>query len=431
MSIRIFRIILALIIVGLISALFLLNPQETTVYFGKAREYRAPMALVLILTFVAGAVFAAILALIAQFRLSFINWREKRLRKIQREHLKELVHVRELVALEKWEEARSSLSRILKEDPDNAVARALLATSTDALEGSRAALRILEEGRGREIVSAEVYLIAAELQEREGNLTAALDNLALLLQRDPSSKKVLREAVRISAALGDYPRAVECQEKLARISDRKEYVEVQNKLAELELEAALRLPNGEQDTALDQILRRHRHFPDALLAKAKRAENRGELDAAGRDLIQAFAASGSIRYLQELSQLWIRKEDPERAVKFLRNALKENDVPAGRAFLAALLSSLGMLDQAEKELSQLRIEGAEPGTEALVALTKAKTLQAKGASGEAVQTLAHALSRSMDGNSDTEFSKTIRELKDLGTIKNKSKEQLAPQFSTP
>jgi len=431
MSTRLIRILFALIIVGIISALFLLNPQETVVFLGKGEEYRAPMALVLILTFVAGAVMAAVLAFVAQFRLSLLNWQERRLRKLQREHLKDLVTVREQIALQKWDEAKRTLSKILKEDADNAVARTLLAIAVEALEGGRAALRVLEEGRGRELVSAELYLKAAELQEREGNLTAALDNLNLLLQRDPNARMVLREAVRVSAELGDLKRAIEYQERLTRIVERTRYVEEQNKLAELELKAALKQDDAGKDEALEQVLRRHRDFPEALKEKAKRSIAKGEFDKGTRELAQAFSAAGDISFLHEIAKFWLSKNEPERAIKAVRGALKERELPQGRAYLAALLASIGMAEQSERELSTLSESNLSPEGEVLVRVTRARLLQGKGESVEAIKSLAVAVQKSLKDPLVSELLEAFDSTTLVARRSPSDKTQLSPLYSTP
>ncbi len=431
MSTRFVRILLALLIVALISALFILNPQDTIVHFGRGNDYSAPMALVLILTFLAGAILAAVLAFISQFRLSLSHWRERRLRQDQREHLRELVTIRELVALEKWDEAQSKLKKVLKEDPDNAVARTLLATTLDALGDRRGALKVIEEGRGRELTSAELFLKAAELQEREGNLTAALDNLALLLQKDSSSKKVLTEAVRIASTLEDYKRAAEFQERLIKLSDRVDYEGEQRRLAQIELHIARKLPAEEQKAAIETLLRRHRNFSPALIARSRLEEASGELDAASRSITQAFVANGKLTYLDQLSQIWLRKDDPDRAVKLVRAALLQNDSPAGRAFLTSLLVALGMFEHAEKEVAQFGDTTPGKTCEVLLAISKARLLQTKGKLGDAIELVCDTLIVNLPESDRPKFLDAIN--RKLGTLSQRTsgKEQPAPQFSTP
>ena len=354
MSKRIFLLALALLTVGIISALFLLNPQGAVVNLGGERTYQAPMALVLILTFVAGGLFTFILTFISQFRLALEAWRERRLRAAERGHLKELVAIRELIALEKYSEAIPRLSQILKEDPDNAACRALLASCQDSLDDSSAALRTLEEGRGRIITSAELYLKAALIYEKRGNLTAALDNMALLLKSHPTSKKVLREGVRIAEKLGEGERAIQFQERLLKLLSGDEYQAAQEKLAALELKRIEKQPRAVQSEELSRLLKRHRTFAPAFQMQAELDELRGEVELANRSLVRGFGLSGDISFLSRIASLWLKRDNPERAVKNIRAAVGERDSEEGRAYLACLLASLGIMDEAEKELSRLQ-----------------------------------------------------------------------------
>lgn len=420
MSKRLVRFLLVLLIVGLISLIFLLNPQETTVFFGRGEQYRGPMALVLIVTFLCGSIFTAALAFIVQFRLSLINWRERQLNKLQREHLKELVNVRELCALQNWDAAKSALGKILREDPENPVARMLLATALEATEGRIPALRVIEEGRGKELSSAELYLKAAELQEKEGNLTAALDNYNLLLQKDPNSRVVLREAVRVAQALGDLYRALNYQERLVRVVERSRYNEEQLRLAAIELEVLKRLPESEQDGALDQLLRRHRDFAPALDFRGNRALERGDLDRATKDLVLAYTSSGEVGYLDTIACAWISRGEPERAIRVVRGAIKERSSPAARVFLAALLGSLGMIEQCERELEECSETDSE-----IAILTRARLLQSKGCSAEAVILLCSSL------DSHYKSLSSLTSDQPLSSRQAASKEQLSPLYSTP
>lgn len=353
MSKRIYRILLALLTVALISALFLLNPQLAEVNLGRGHSYNSPMALILILTFVSGTLFAFALAFVSQFQLSWEAWREKRLRASERAHLKQLVGVRELVALENYQEASTKLAQILKEDPDNAVARSLLATCQDELGNPQSALRTLEEGRGRIINSAELYLKAAMIFEKQGNLTAALDNLSLLLKSHPSSKKVLREAVRIAEKLDELDRAVQFQERLLKVVSNLEYQDSQVKLADLELKQIKKKPKTIQPEELSRLLKKHRTFAPAFEFQAELDLLRGDTELASRAYLRGFELSGEIELLAKVALLWLKKEDPDKAIRNIKSVLRDKDSTLGRAYLVCLTAALGMTDEAKKELDRL------------------------------------------------------------------------------
>jgi tetratricopeptide (TPR) repeat protein len=426
MSKRIYRIILALLTVATISALFLLNPQLAEVNLGRGHSYNAPMALILILTFIAGSLFAFALAFVSQFQLSFEAWRERRLRKNERAHLKELVSVRELVALEKYSEATSKLTQILKEDPDNAVARSLLATCLDELNDPSAALRILEEGRGRQINSSELYLKAALIYEKQGNLTASLDNLALLLKSHPTSKKVLREGVRVASKLGETERAIQFQERLIKVVDNLEYQSAQTKLAELELLQIRSKPRSIQPEELSRLLKKHRNFGPAFEFQSELDEQRNETELASRSLLRGFELSGETNILAKIALVWLRKEDPDRAVRNIKSALRDRDSLSGRAYLVCLMASLGMADEARKELGRL-------DTSNLPILHLARILVAQSNSGKSDET-SEQLKQMILNDQPQAIKDSLNSLAaklELFSSRSGGKEQPSPQLSTP
>jgi len=386
------------------------------------------MALILILSFVAGCLFAFALASVSQFKLSLEAWKEKRLRTAERGHLKELVNIRELVALGKFSEAVPKLSQMLKEDPDNAVCRALLATCQDSMGDSSAALVTLEDGRGRSITSAELYLKAARIYEKQNNLTAALDNLALLLKTHPNSKKVLSEGVRIAEHIGDMQRAIGFQERLLRLVGSSEIENAQEKLAGLELSQIRKQPLAIQSEELARLLKRHRTFAPAFELQAELDKQRGETEQAHRSLLRGYELSSDPSFLALMVSLWMDKEDPEKAVRNVRVALRNKSTPEGRAYFICLLASVGMLDEARMEFDALDEKDSESS---LLKLAKIIIAERSGTGGEELSSqLKNTIINSLP-------EKIKQSLIRLGELKVSSKEQLkqktqpAPQFSTP
>jgi len=431
MSKRIIRILLALITVAIISGIFILNPQESVVYFGRGNAHTAPMALILILTFVAGTLFAFALAFVSQFKLSLEAWREKRLRAVERGHLKELVAIRELIALGKYSEAMPKLNQILKEDPDNAVCRALLATCQSELGDLSSALRTLEEGRGRIITSAELYLKAASIYERQGNLTAALDNLSLLLKTHPNSTKVLREGVRVAEKLGEVDRAIHFQERLIKLVDSSEYPSAQEKLAALELLNIEKQPRATQPEEISRLLKKHRNFAPAFRLQAELDHSRGELELSSRSLLKGYEISGDVAYLALLVSNCMAKDNPDRAIKNIRAAVRDRDSIDSRAYLVCLLASLGISDEAKKELELIGQAGLPNN---LLELANILVAEHSASTNRNTDHLTSQIKRTLIITLPDAVRKSLEQLGELNIQPKgiqRQKEQPAPQFSTP
>lgn len=390
MSSRVIRLILLIGLVAIISYIFILNPHQATVTYGYGRTWAAPMALVLIVVFFLGVLVSALLSFFVGAQLSFSHWRERKLHKLQREHMAQLVTVREYLAAKRYDVARPALQRMIEQDPDNIVARVMLAEAWYALGDKRAALNVLDEARAGQKRNMELLFLAAEIHQELGNYTAAFDNLALVLQQEPNNRAALELIIFAAEQLKRFDRAVEYQAQLIKISSPEQYTKAQERLADFELQQLMSSPDG-QAQKLEELLRRHRNFAPAISELAKRDQQTSQFENAAKRLTQAYRESRDVRYLEALTRLWLDIDEPSRAVAMIKAAIGgelTTETLSGEMFYVLLLLSLGMNEEASSEFRRVRreLDQLAAGVSALqLKLLEAKLLEREGKAEESLQ----------------------------------------------
>ncbi len=219
MPARLIKVLLVLaLIAGAVSYLFFMNPGSVSFVLGPGKTVQTPVAFFSIVVFCLGAVFAGILSFVFSFRRLLEDWQERRRDRIWKSHIQLLIQGREFLASRSWLQARTVFERMIRENPENIVARMQLVETYLSSGDSAEALRILDEARQTEKRNVELLFRGAEINGLLGNFTAALDNVALVLSKEPGNKRALEEAARYAEALGRLEEAVGYLKTLLRYS---------------------------------------------------------------------------------------------------------------------------------------------------------------------------------------------------------------------
>lgn len=401
MSFRAFKVLLFILLIGIICIwLYSYNPSSVTVSLGPTLNWQSPLAVVLLLCFAAGALLVGLVALIIGAKRSLRDWRAGKQKKRLRNHQQMLSNAREQIAFGNKVEAERIFRQITAEDRGNILAWLMLAELLEEKGDLRDALQVLDRARLLHNDNFELLLRAAELNEKLGNTTAALDNIAIFLAKKPTNIAALKQAACYAAKIKRFADAVGFAKELQRILAPEERKEWQVCLASFELQRIYQAsPQSSEELyqALLDFTNNYRDFPQGLAALAEVEESRQIADAA-KLWSRAYELSANEEYLRRLAELWLRDNNPEKAVFAVRSAiLSKRDAVvsfAGRCFLVSLLLRLEQLDEAEKELTKLKeqpvLEGMSPGR---LFLLEAQILYKKGASREAFRILASAYYR--------------------------------------
>ena len=360
-------LIIAAAVVGI--ALYHFNAAPVTIVLWKNTVFQAPLALALILFFLGGVISVAAFVVLLRIKIRIQNWKFSRRIDSEKIHQQTIAEGRSQLALGDFAKAQSLLMRVINEDPENIVARIQLAESYQQQGMLTDALQVLDQARVSQKTNPELLLLAAEINRRLGNYTAAHDNAALLLSILPDNRRALEYAAESAAKVDRFDAALEYSKKLLKGLRGEDAEKVQEQIADFELCALQKDLSEDNDAlcaALTDLLRRHRDFVPALERLAVLEADRGDLEAATKLFSKAYSIDYNVSHLEEMAARWLTAENPDRGLKSVTMAMQVKNTPracllAARLFLVELLLQLEMVEKARAEFDNLTPE-VKPGT---------------------------------------------------------------------
>lgn len=381
--------------------LYWLNSDKVTLTLSADTSFELPLAVLILGTLALGVfltlLYTAFLAISKNIQIG----KSKKTLKIKQENIDTISNARAERALGNFEKAESIFLKIISKEEDNILARIFLAETLDDQGKTKEALQILDESRIEDKSNIELLLLASKLNQKAGNITAAFDNAKLALKKDSKSLVVLRRLVELSNSIHKLDEAKEAQKQIIKLSSFNEREKEQEILAEIEFKKA-KLENKQIPTsykkALEEILQNHRDFPPALSELALLNLNESNLNAAAKLWTKAFKESGDVKYLEPLAAMWIKSEQPDKALASVSNAISsfnKSDTlnPFSQIFFINLLIYLEKLDDAKKELTKIKpalIHSQKFG--AMISVLEAELLRRESNNKEALDVTLNALS---------------------------------------
>lgn len=354
---RINKFLFIFLVVGLALYVVILNQSPLTVYIAPNSSLSGSSGVLLIATFGLGILVAGLVGVFFGFK-SYLRERKLHSLAAQRKAFYDgMLRARGFAACGEWNKARAQWEQLIRKDPTDIIARSELSRSLQAEGDYVEALRVLDAARATDPKNLEVLFRAAELNVSLGNKTAAVDNLALILQNHPS-KRAAAFARDLSEDLGRVEDALEYQGQLLSLGiNEEEHTAVS---ARLDFKRVLKNSEGNRETLrtdLRTFLRKHPTFVPALHRMALLEAELGNTEEAAQYYAKAAKSGHSSSYWNEMAKLWIAKGDPERALAAARVATKET---TGEARLIAQLEliriqlSLNQFDGARQSLDQFQ-----------------------------------------------------------------------------
>lgn len=363
---RIVKLISILFLIFVVAYLYHYNSQEITLILGPNRILQTRAAHVVLGLFLTGFVVASLFAALISLRHFFAMRRlQQQVRRMQ-EQRERVIDGRNALALGDYKKARTSFQKALQADPEDRIARILLADATYHTSGAKDSLAILERLRQENKQTIEGLLVAAERNLELENFTAAYDNSALVLAQSPGNSRALERVVAAASGLEKFDEAIEYQQQLIQRASGDAYDAAQLQLARLKVRRAL-AKHGEQpeklQATLETILKDHRDFPDALTLLAEVEDQQGHRENATKLRKRLYELTGSSTHLETIARSWLAAERPDVAIAQVEAALAaahgKTDSLEGQLFLAHLQLDLEMIDQARATIASLASRVAE------------------------------------------------------------------------
>ena len=426
--------ILALIFISLY--IVISNRESATFSMGDSWSITANLGVLLISAFSAGLLFSSIIALFFGFKA----WlRERKLisqDKQRQAFLDGLVEARGLLAAHEWSKSQAIWQGLIRRDPTKSVARVELSRSLEHGGDVSEALRVIESVRAEQTDNLEVLFRAFEIQKLLGNKTAAIDNLALILGKNPSLRAAI-EARTLSEELGRIADALEYHEQCIELGEDRESSSRHG--AELQLKLILQDSQKDKELLGKELIGFLKRYPESVsghLALAKLEQERGNNQEAAQSLINAAKAGAGLSAWNDAAALWLNQGRPEKAIAAARSAAQGT---SGLARIEALLFrcqlhlGLNNAEEAEKTLSELKEYTAQQSlTLPHQLLTKTESLNALtayrlGRSATLVECLSHLSGIEHPDTSDSDNQRATAGVKELSPIYSHDHIYLGPQ----
>ena len=303
---KILKFALILLLVSILCYVFYYNPSEAEIVYWKG-SFKAPMALILVITFSSGVLFALFFALLAGIRIQFRTKKLEREKRQIDEHQSLIDKARSALSLGNFDEAESLFSKIINKDPNNIGARVALSKTFLERDDQDNALKVLDQARAEDKKNPELLLAASDLNARLGNFTAAYDNASMVLKMMPKNKFALLRLADDCLPLERFDESARYLRDLIRLCTGQEQSEFQERLAEVEFMAAAKIEDdAEFKTVIKDILSRHKDFLPALEALADVEADLGNCDKAEAALLKVFSIADDAAILQKLGRIWIK-----------------------------------------------------------------------------------------------------------------------------
>lgn len=434
---RIIKLLFVLLIIGVVSYVFYLNPTPAEVKFGPNSFWRMPMALILIVTFCVGALTTAVFAFFVGIKLRLRSWRENRQVEMVKNHVSLITMAREQLALGNLPAARTAFQKVIEKDPSDIPARVLLAKTYQREGKAKEALAVLENARIEQKSNIELLLAASDINSELGNETAAHDNAALVLKLAPKNRFALERLAKSAEKLSRFDEAISYQQQLIKASSSSEHAKREEDLAELKLQAAKAKHQEDHvqlQRTLEEIRHEHKHSPAVIDALAMNARALEDYDSASKLWLKLYQETTNVRCLAEIATTWLKAEEPGKAVAVVRNAISQKGAKTdAKLFFVSLLIQLTMLGEAKQVFDQ--IDPAELTNQELrddYSLLKATLLRHDGQLDQAIAELTALIAPKQKGQDLGESGiDRLGPLNWPGLVRAKGTSEKAPQAPEP
>jgi tetratricopeptide (TPR) repeat protein len=329
---KLVRLGIVLLLIGTPAYLLAFNRDVVPIYFTADHQYSLSVGVIVLGSFVAGALFAAAIA--SAFGV-VSRWREYQLKKretIREAFLLTLTKARSAVAAGDWLKAKSLWTEVLKKDPTLIIARVELAHVLDQLGEPREGLKVLEAARAHDPKNLEVLFRAGELMDKAENASAVLDNMRLILDQQ-FSVRAANMAARACEQLGRFEDALEYFQQLERANSAPIDASVR---VRFEILKRQKFPSeDDRRSAVLDFVRKNQPYAPALeyaAALVKQGGGHASLAEAAQILLKGAKALSSLSLFRETVELWLEYGEEQRALAAARSAQasvpKEDEIQA-------------------------------------------------------------------------------------------------------
>lgn len=341
------------------------NPEVTRFYLTGSKVYEAPVIVIVMAAFVAGALLVVLIALAADLRNAVVNWGRRKEEKL-RERIQTLcAEGRRLLNEGRWKKARETFQDCLDKDPAHLPGLLGSAEALRLLGDKAGAQRFLDKARGLARGDVSSALAVSKGYEEAGLLREAIEVLAPLAPREEDNFPLQKRLSDLYRQAGMWKEAHQAQREVVRLSDEDGPLKEEERLLlGLKYQYASSLINlGDFEGSmrlLKEIIRQEESFLPAYVSLGDAYLRHGEIEEASRIWERGYKLFSASVFLLRLEELHLSQEEPEAAINMYRRAMEERpETNLPGLFLGRLYLRLEMVDEALEHLKELASKGEE------------------------------------------------------------------------
>jgi lipopolysaccharide biosynthesis regulator YciM/uncharacterized integral membrane protein len=385
---RLLLIVGIIVLIALFGAEVFLNPTEVEFHPTQARSVHLMLGLLLIGTFLAGALIAVLAGSLRSLSSTLSGWRGRRAARVV-EQAGEWHRAGEALA---WggdlERSRTLLKKAWQHHPGNAAAALALAASYMDTGEFTDAEHVLGTALGRHTDDPDLRYALGEVLRRRGETGEAIRMLEAVRVRHPHAPRVLISLRDLYRETGRWKEAADVQAAYLQTVPTAGRGAEDERLVQFRYQAALALSDPDARlNALDAVVRTDRTFVPGLVSLGDELVARGRAEEANRLWEKAFKAQPRLVFVERMlaqdSALHTR-----RAVALLSKYRDRLDADSVHVLLARVALASGDLDGAAAELKAIH----QPDT-STVDRMRAEILHRRGEHQRAWEALQHAADR--------------------------------------
>ncbi len=391
-----FTLTLATVVAAVVFTGYLLylNPESVELRLSATTFWQAPLALIILASFVVGVLCAMTVSLTSQSRNALRAWRKRRAENRERRRQERKEQAVGLIWLGEHDKARSLLAKALQAAPQDMSAFLLFAKSYLSEKNFKRARAVLQEGLDSRGGDVRLLYLLGRAHRGLGDLTAAADAWERARQAAPKSNTLREELRDVYIAQKRWDDAISLQEECLLAARRPEdYASAEALLIGLRLEAALAQKNPrDAEARLRAIVRKKPDFEPAQVSLGELLMASGRQRAAERiwkRAMRRFPRGGVIERLEAATE---KSSRLRRLDSLYRRLLARREDDGGlRLFYVRYLLKTGKPDQAQGELRKLPPHWqASPAAR----LLEAEMLAERGETAQAAKEMGQVLTSS-------------------------------------
>ncbi len=319
-----------------------------------------PLSVFILASFFLGVAITFLFGLLGKITGFFRSRGERKKHAKIVDHHEELVTGRELLAAGDFEQAEGTFQKLFNRNSEDLLASSMLAETLHKQGNYEEALKVVDKARQTQPENIELLFLGAKINEDMKNYTAAYDNLAIVVKKQPRNIPALKKLVSMSAPLKRFDEAIDYQSKLMRLVENSERPEQLKVLADLELAKAKTNAAREGSSlkqAIEGVVKRHKNYSPALAALGDAFLEDGDKKTAVRLFSKSYTNDCNAAHLDRVADILVAEDEPQKALEVLKKSIQS--VPGekaigGRISLVNLFLRLEMIEEAQAEFEKLQ-----------------------------------------------------------------------------